>query len=66
MNFRSLGTLNYIRVWHDNGGGHSASSWFLKYLIIRDLQTLEKSYFICQRWLAIDQDDGRVNVVFCY
>jgi hypothetical protein len=60
-NFRSLGLLNYIRIWHDNTGHGSSSSWFLKYIIIRDLQTLEKSYFICQKWLAVEKDDGRVS-----
>ncbi|CAF1470524.1 unnamed protein product [Adineta ricciae] len=58
---KSLGALNYIRIWHDNRGGGSSSSWFLKYIIIRDLQTLEKSYFICQRWLAVEKDDGQIE-----
>ncbi|CAF1188688.1 unnamed protein product, partial [Adineta ricciae] len=55
---KSLGKLNYIRIWHNN---QDNSSWFLKYLIVRDLQTLEKSYFIFQRWFAIDKDDGRIE-----
>jgi hypothetical protein len=59
--FRSLGSLNYIRIWHDNTGGGSSSSWFLKYIIVYDLQTLEKSYFICQKWFAIEKDDGCVR-----
>ena len=58
---KSLGELNYVRLWHDNSGKGSSSSWFLKYLIIRDLQTLEKSYFICQKWFAVEKDDGRVS-----
>ncbi len=57
---RSLGLLNYIHIWHDNTGSGDSASWFLKYLIIRDLQTMEKSYFICQKWLAVEKDDGRV------
>ncbi|CAF1472733.1 unnamed protein product [Adineta steineri] len=44
---QSLRLLNNIRIWHDNTGKGSSSSWFLKYLIIRDLQTMEKFYFIC-------------------
>jgi hypothetical protein len=56
-----LGSLNYIRLWHDNTGEGSSSSWFLKYIIMRDLQTLEKSYFICQQWFAVEKDDGRVS-----
>ncbi len=58
--FRSLGLLNYLRLWHDNTGQGSSSSWFLKYIIIRDLQTMEKSHFIAQRWFAVEKDDGKV------
>ena len=59
--FRSLGLLNYIRVWHDNTGQGASGSWFLKYIIVRDLQTMEKFHFICQRWLAVEKDDGKVR-----
>ncbi|CAF4173255.1 unnamed protein product, partial [Adineta steineri] len=57
----SLGLLNCIRIWHDNTGKGSSSSWFLKYLIIRDLQTMEKFYFISQRWFAVEKDDAKVS-----
>jgi hypothetical protein len=33
----------------------------LKYIVVCDLQTLEKSYFICQRWFAVEKDGGRVR-----
>jgi hypothetical protein len=56
-----LGLLNCIRIWHDNTGGGSSSSWFLKYLIIRDLQTMKKFHFICQKWFGVEKDDGKVN-----
>jgi hypothetical protein len=59
--FRSLGLLNYIRIWHDNSGQGSSSSWFLKYLIIQDLQTMEKFHFICQKWFAVEKDDGKIE-----
>ena len=42
---RSLGLLNYIRVWHDNSGNGASASWFLKYIIVRDLQTMQKQEF---------------------
>ncbi|CAF1191151.1 unnamed protein product [Adineta steineri] len=58
---KSLGLLNYIHIWHDNTGGGSSSSWFFKYLIVRDLQTMEKYHFICQRWLAVEKDDGKIE-----
>jgi hypothetical protein len=56
-----LGPLNYIRLWHNNSGQGASGSLFLKYIIIRDLQTLEKSYFISQQWFAVEKDDGRVR-----
>jgi len=57
----SLGNLNYLRVWHDNSGKGRDASWFLKYIVVHDLQTREKSYFICQNWLAVEKDDGMID-----
>lgn len=48
-------------MWHDNTGKGSLSSWFLKYIIIRDLQTMEKFHFISQRWFAVEKDNGKVS-----
>ena len=62
-NFRSLGRLNYMRVWHDNSGSGASASWFLKYIVVRDLQTMEKNHFICQKWLGVEKDDGVVSVL---
>ncbi|CAF1677637.1 unnamed protein product, partial [Adineta steineri] len=59
---KSLGLLNYVRIWYDNTGqGSSSSSWFLKYIIIRDLQTMEKFYFISQCWFAVEKDDEKIE-----
>ena len=58
---RSLGLLNYIRIWHDNSGEGQSASWYLKYIIVRDLQTMDKFYFIAQRWFAVEKNDGRVR-----
>ena len=52
-----LGTIQYIRIWHDNVGG----SWFLSRIMVIDLQTEERYYFICNRWLAVDEEDGQVG-----
>ena len=49
-----------MRVWHDNSGRGSRASWFLKYIIVRDLQTMEKSHFISQQWFAVEKNDGAV------
>ncbi|CAF3678781.1 unnamed protein product [Rotaria sordida] len=59
---RSLGQLNYLRIWHDNSGSDSDASWFLKYVLVRDLQTMETSYFICEKWLAVEKDSGDIDV----
>lgn len=58
---KCLGRLNYLRIWHDNSGKGNSASWFLKYVIVRDLQTLEKSYFLLQNWLAVEKNDGRIE-----
>ncbi|CAF1622969.1 unnamed protein product [Adineta ricciae] len=60
---KSLGYLNCIRIWHDNSGEGSSSSWFLKYIIVHDLQTMEKFHFICQKWFAVEKDDGLIERV---
>ncbi|CAF0876239.1 unnamed protein product, partial [Brachionus calyciflorus] len=58
---RPLGQLNYLRIWHDNSGEDDYASWYLKFVIIRDLQTKEKSYFLCEKWLAVEKDDGQID-----
>ncbi|CAF1290182.1 unnamed protein product, partial [Adineta ricciae] len=57
---KSLGKLNSICIWHNNKD-NLLEYW--KYLIICDLQTLEKSNFICQRWSAIDKHDEQIGIV---
>ena len=59
-----MGLLDYIHIWHDNSGEGSSASWFLKYIIIRDLQTMEKFHFISQKWFAVEKDDGKVKFLF--
>jgi polycystin 1L2 len=56
-----LGRLNHLRIWHDNSGSSSDASWFLKYVLVQDLQTEHKSHFICQQWLAVEKGDGLVG-----
>ena len=50
-----------MRIWHDNTGSGTAASWFLKYIIVQDLQTMQKFHFVGQRWLAVEKDDGKVG-----
>ncbi|CAF4402568.1 unnamed protein product [Rotaria socialis] len=56
-----LGPLLYLRVWHDNSGVKERASWFLNMINVLDLQTGEKSYFICNDWLAVEKGDGLVD-----
>jgi hypothetical protein len=51
-----------MRVWHDNSGFGNRASWFLKYIVVRDLQTMEKNHFICQQWFAVEKNDGVVRL----
>ncbi len=51
-----------IRVWHDNSGkGSNSANWYLKHVIITDLTTHKKFFFVCERWLAVEKDDGLIE-----
>lgn len=62
MDSRSLGPLNFLHIWHDNTGEGADASWFLKSFVVHDLQTMQRFDFICQRWLAVEKDDGLVGI----
>lgn len=56
---QSLGTIKEIHIWHNNAGRSPA--WYLFRVLIRDLQTDSKWWFICDRWLAVEEGDGAVD-----
>jgi polycystin 1L2 len=56
---QSLGSLKNIRVWHNNGGGYP--SWNLLRVMIQDLQTEQRWWFVCDKWLAVDEGDGKIE-----
>ena len=56
-----MGNLNYLKIWHDNSGKNDKASWFLNYIIVIDLQTKEKFYFLCYDWLALEYGDGLIE-----
>jgi len=58
---RPLGPLVYMKIWHDNTGEGDMASWFLKYIIVHDMQTREKFYFLCEKWLAVEKEDGKIE-----
>ncbi|RLV99983.1 hypothetical protein DV515_00009258, partial [Chloebia gouldiae] len=53
-----LGELKKLRIRHDNSG--SSPSWFLERVEIIDLKESTTYYFPCQRWLAVEEDDGQI------
>lgn len=36
-------------------------SWYLSRITLEDLHDNSKIYFVCERWLAVEEDDGRVD-----
>ncbi len=43
-----------------DSGYSDLASWYLKYVIVKDIQTKEIFYFICEKWLAVEKDDGKI------
>lgn len=56
----SLGPLTEISLEHDNSGDNP--SWFVETVTIRDRQTEEQWVFQINRWLAVEKDDGEIEV----
>ena len=56
----SLGNLNEITLEHDNSG--ESPSWFVEAVVIRDRQTKDQWVFPVNRWLALEKDDGQIEV----
>ncbi|XP_039606557.1 lipoxygenase homology domain-containing protein 1-like [Polypterus senegalus] len=53
-----LGKLKKLRIRHDNAQGNAA--WFLDRVEILDSKDDTTYFFPCERWLAIDEDDGQI------
>ncbi|XP_012725509.2 lipoxygenase homology domain-containing protein 1 isoform X1 [Fundulus heteroclitus] len=53
-----LGTLKKLRIRHDNT--HPYSAWYLDRVEIVDTKEDITYYFPCNRWLAVDEDDGQI------
>lgn len=56
---RSLGPLTMLRVWHNNSG--KSPGWFFSRMMVTDLQTGAKYFFILNKWLAIEEDDAAID-----
>lgn len=55
---RKLGKLTYLRIWHDNSGKGAMRSWFLSFVVVKDVQTKEQYEFICNKWFAVEKGKG--------
>jgi hypothetical protein len=58
---KPLGELICIKIWHDNSGKKEMASWYLKHVIVHDLRTRKKDYFICEKWFAVEKQDGKLD-----
>ncbi|XP_072167996.1 polycystin-1-like protein 2 [Diadema setosum] len=58
---RSFGDLLHVRIWHNNTG--KSPGWFLSRLAVKDLVTNKMFYFMANRWLAVEEDDGLIDRV---
>ncbi|XP_078585926.1 polycystin-1-like protein 2 [Branchiostoma floridae x Branchiostoma japonicum] len=54
-----IGELTHLRVWHNNGG--YSPGWFLSQIVVTNIATNNTTYFLCNRWLSVDEDDGKVH-----
>ncbi|KAF4106605.1 hypothetical protein G5714_012595 [Onychostoma macrolepis] len=59
----NLGEIWKIRIWHDNTG--LDPSWFLKHVIVWDIQTDNMFFFLVEDWLSVENEknSGRVEKV---
>lgn len=57
--YLSYYSMLFSRIWHDNSGASPA--WNFSRMQVTDLQKNDKYFFVCDRWLAVDQDDGCVS-----
>ncbi|XP_071112058.1 polycystin-1-like protein 1 isoform X2 [Haliotis cracherodii] len=55
----SLGKIWKVQLWHNNSG--PSPSWYLSRVLVRDLVTGHVYYFLCERWFAVEEDDGKVE-----
>ncbi|XP_016404113.1 lipoxygenase homology domain-containing protein 1-like [Sinocyclocheilus rhinocerous] len=54
-----LGPLKKLRMRHDNKQANVA--WYLDRVEIFDVKDETMYFFPCQRWLAVDEDDGQLS-----
>ncbi|CAF2130421.1 unnamed protein product [Rotaria magnacalcarata] len=55
---QNVGELNQIFIAHNNKG--LSAAWFLDSIVIEDLYAMHTYQFPCHRWLAKNEDDGKI------
>ena len=58
----SLGSLEKIRIWHDNSGNNP--SWFLMQVVIVDLATGDKVHFVANRYNSLNFLYSQFQLIF--
>ncbi|MCX7024912.1 MAG: PLAT/LH2 domain-containing protein [Spirochaetes bacterium] len=56
---RDLGDIASATIWHKNNG--SGPGWHLGWIKVTDKQTGGSLTWNCNRWLATDEDDGKIQ-----
>ncbi|XP_048586645.1 LOW QUALITY PROTEIN: polycystic kidney disease protein 1-like 2 [Nematostella vectensis] len=54
-----LGKLLRVKIWHDNEGNSPA--WLLRSVTVHATNSEDRWVFPCNRWLAVDKDDGMLD-----
>ncbi len=58
VDFRPLGPLSLLRIWIDCSGEGKHNNWYLDQIIVRDVQTGARSYFVAHKWWSLTESDG--------
>ncbi len=56
---KNISPLKYIMIGHDNSG--VAPGWFCDHVAVACDTTGVKQVFTCMKWLAVDEDDGKIE-----
>ncbi|XP_078668767.1 polycystin-1-like protein 2 isoform X2 [Branchiostoma floridae x Branchiostoma belcheri] len=54
-----IGMIHVVHIWHDNTG--YSPEWFLGQVVLQEKATGSVVYFLCNRWLAVGEDDGKIE-----
>jgi polycystin 1L1 len=58
----SIGRIWKVQLWHNNFG--PTPGWYLSRVTVRNLNTGRVYYFLCEKWLAVEEGDGKVEREF--